>query len=351
MARPIVAVASADAHARIGLFDTDPYRRRIALHLPGYEQVFRTFSIALPDVTLVQDAVKDARAVLDAIRRGQVFSAIDALASPIALSYTATSGNARAGMGELLQTSGTVTFTVTSNAPPGSTISIVRSGTVIKSVTAASLAVETTEAGAYRVEIQLAGGPGEPPVPWIVTNPIYVMPLRPVAPTIEPSLSKGTELRYGNGPAAGWRIESSPLAQGAFDVVPALGGTQISLRYALSGSPADSPYVALVMPAGEKLSEYDGLQFTARSSPPTRISVQLRTPDGTQGQRWHRSVFLDENARTVTVLFNDMRPSGTTESQQPRLAAIRDVLFVVDTVNTKPGASGQIWIDEIRVGR
>jgi len=33
------------------------------------------------------------------------------------------------------------------------------------------------------------------------------------------------------------------------------------------------------------------------------------------------------------------------------LADVRDVLFVVDTVNTRPGVSGQLWLDEVKVGR
>ena len=45
--RPTVAVAGADAHARIALTSVgDAYENRVSLHLPGYEQIFRTFSIA-----------------------------------------------------------------------------------------------------------------------------------------------------------------------------------------------------------------------------------------------------------------------------------------------------------------
>jgi hypothetical protein len=77
----------------------------------------------------------------------------------------------------------------------------------------------------------------------------------------------------------------------------------------------------------------------------------VRVPGGPDGQRWHRSIFLDENARAVTVTFDDMRPSGATQSQHPDLAAVRDILFVVDTVNTKRGTSGQLWFDDVKLGR
>ena len=38
-------------------------------------------------------------------------------------------------------------------------------------------------AATYRVEVRLEGAPGEPPVPWIVGNPIYVT--RGEAPAVE----------------------------------------------------------------------------------------------------------------------------------------------------------------------
>ena len=101
----------------------------------------------------------------------------------------------------------------------------------------------------------------------------------------------------------------------------------------------------------EGLANYDRLIFTAQSSRPTRIWVQVRIPGGTHERSWHRSVYLDETPRTVMVAFNDMRPLEPTTSGSPVLAEVRDVLFVVDTVNTRPGVSGQFWLDEVKVGR
>jgi hypothetical protein len=33
------------------------------------------------------------------------------------------------------------------------------------------------------------------------------------------------------------------------------------------------------------------------------------------------------------------------------LSDVRDLLFVIDTVNTKPGTSGVIWIDDVKYAR
>jgi hypothetical protein len=62
-------------------------------------------------------------------------------------------------------------------------------------------------------------------------------------------------------------------------------------------------------------------------------------------------VYLDETPRDVTVFFDEMTPRGVTSQRRPVLSTVRDVLFVIDTVNTKPGTSGVIWIDDVKYGK
>jgi hypothetical protein len=162
---------------------------------------------------------------------------------------------------------------------------------------------------------------------------------------------KDVDVRYDNGPATDWHIENSPRSQGALDVVSAVGGSQLLLRYALGGTQEEGPFVALAMAVPQGLADYDRLIFTAQSSRPTRIWVQLRVPGAGQGRSWHRSVYVDETPRTLTVRFDDLRPLEATTTGLPVLAEVRDVLFVVDTINTRPGMNGQLWVDEVKVGR
>jgi len=351
--RPTVAVAAADAHARIPLTSVgDPYDTRVSLRVPAYEQVFRTFSIGLPGVALSGDPKKDARAVLDAIRRGHVFSSIDALAGPVSLSFSANAVGGPAAMGDDIVSTGPVTFQVQSNAPDAARIVLLRDGRSVHTVSGGALEYASSDAGVYRVDVQWPEAPGQPPIPWVVTNPIYVVRRprpAPVASSTAPP--KQLETRYGDGQATGWRVEHSARSQGVLNVVPAITGTQLSLRYALGGTAEEGPFVALAMPVIDGLLAYDRLVFTALSSRPTRIWVQLRVPGGTQGRSWHRSVFVDETPRTTTVLFDDMTPLESTTTGRPALADVRDGLFVVDTVSTKPGMNGELWLDEVKVGR
>lgn len=352
--RRVVALAGADAHARIGLRSLgEPYDNGPSLPLPSYEAVFRTFSIALPDVHLTGDAAKDARMVIDAIRAGHVYSSMDAVGGQGAMTFTAVSGTARASAGDLLRPSGPTSFRVDVRAPADARIVLKRNGEMVASGGVPTLEYLGRDLGAYRVEVELSGAPGDPPVPWIVSNPIYVAQPTPEATPKDPR-GPATEfaVQYDNGFATDWDVENSPGSAGALDSVPAVGGgTELSFRYALSGTASAAAYVALVMPATPGISGYDRLMFRARANHPMRLSIQLREPTGELGERWRRSIYLDTQPRPVTVYFDEFTPAGFTSRRRPVLSNVQSVLFVIDTVNTDVGTNGQIWMDDVKYGR
>jgi hypothetical protein len=243
---------------------------------------------------------------------------------------------------------GPVEFRIESNAPPGAQIVLLRDGTIVAS-SAPPLLHEASSPGIYRAEVRLADAPGQPPVPWVVSNPIYAGENAVEQP---PRRERGEAERvaiYTDGPAPDWRIEKSPGSQGALDVVTRAGGTELSLRYGL-GEQSESPFVAIVAPAGQGMAGFDRVSFRARAAGPMRLSVQLRAPDETRDRRWHRSVYLDDTEQTITVFLAEMTPVGDG-SGSLELAAVRDLLFVVDTVNNRPRSSGQVWLDEITFAR
>ena len=352
--RRVVAVAGADAHARIGFRSIgEPYADGSSLHLPSYERMFHVFSNALPGTTFSGDAAADAQVALAAIRSGHVYSTIDGLGGPAAMSFTAASGTATAVAGDVLPVDGPVTLRVDVQAPDTARIDLMKDGAVLQSAAGAALEqVVDADAAVYRVEIMLPGNPGEPPVPWMVSNPIYVgRDPADAAPSDTRPRASRFAVQYGDGPATEWTIETSAASLGALAAVPAVDGTQLSLRYALGGTMASSPFTALAMPAGPELPAHDRLMFTAWADHPMRLSVQLREPEGEAGERWHRSVFLDSTPREITVYFDDMMPRGPVSHLRPTLANVESILFVIDTVNTPLGGNGTLWMDDVKYAR
>lgn len=346
--RRVVALAGTDAHARLDVRGDESGGRLAMFPIPGYESLFRTFSVTVTGVTLTRDAEQDGASLLDAIRQGHVYSTIDALATPSAVSFTAVRGDTMWTAGDFVPPEGgDIELRVDTNAPAGSTVMLMKDGApAARSMDRTLRRVVPASPAVYRVEVQLTGAPGNPPVPWVLTNPIYVR-ARDESP-VSRGDARETAPMYMDGEARGWRIETSPRSKAALDVVRTLDGSELLLRWALGGTEGESPYAALVMPAGDVVSKYDRVLFTSRADRPMRLSVQFRTANG---DRWRRSVYLDDTPRHIAVFFADVRPAGPTAQRRLPVAGVKDVLFVVDTVNANPGSAGQFWIDDVKYGR
>jgi len=349
--RRVVGVAGADAHAKLEFRDADPGDNRFSIPLPGYEASFQMLSVHLrPDVPLSGDAAADAALVMRAIRAGHLYLSIDGLASPPSFDFSAANAVGTAAGGDELRVGGPVSLRVRSNAPAGFTTIIWRGSQVLAS-TPAGQGEFTVTAGAepavYRAEIRTSDA--DAPRTWLLSNAIYVRAPAAVQPPPVMAASTRTELFDGET-EAGWHLETDPSSMAAMEVAESLSGSELRVRYGLADDATGSQWAALVWgtPIGQprvNVASYDRLTFTGRSERPMRISLQLRTLDvGRTLRRWQRSVYLDTVDRQHTVYFNDLVPSAETEPAQPPLEEVTQILFVVDTTNTKPGTSGRFWI-------
>jgi len=346
--RRVVGLAAADAHARMGLGGkTDPYDELVYVKVPSYEAIFRSLSISveLRD-PLSGDPGADARSVIAALRAGRVYAAFDSMAGPGALSFTAESGGEVARQGDALAIKGMARFRAVTNGPPHTTLELLRGGEVVGRADGPSLEWEGSQPGAYRIEAHLPGAPGEPPLPWIVSNPVYVgLPAAlGGADAVPPAIARLV------WPAGSWRIEKDGRSAGRSATSAGEGPIRHTLHYEL-GRDAASPFVALVTTDVGALHDATRFAFRAASERPMRMSAQVRLVDGTLERRWQRSVYLSPDPREITVSFADMRVVGTGAREAFAPVRIHSLLFVVDSVNAKPGSSGALWVEGLRTER
>ncbi len=345
--RRVVTLAGADAHARLGFRNSaDPYQDGLALRMPSYESVFRTFAIrAQLDRPLTGRATADALAVRAALAAGHVYTAIDALATPPALDFTARSGSFSARAGDDLALGGPVEIEARTN-DAGARVVLFANGRPAADAVATLHYRAPERPAVFRVEVDVPDAPGRPPIPWILSNPIYVGGLlearRPV-PRLEPTIvtSIGDVSPSGERRAA-WTDERDPHSRAT--VTEDADATGVELDYRLAPASVVSQYVALVHAAAD-VERYDRLQFRARADRPMRVSVEVRVPSRPAGERWHRSVYLDQEPRDISVFLDDLRPIGPTSSYKPNLSKVNSVLFVIDTINARPGASGHFRLE------
>jgi hypothetical protein len=349
--RRVVGIAGADAHARLGLRQrTDPDVSGVHVPFPGYAPTFRAFSNhVVLEAPLSGDAGEDAARLLDAMRRGRIYSVIDALASPGSLRFSATSGGATAVLGGTLDIDGEVVLHASASAPPGATLVLLRNGSAVGQVTDGPLEINAgSEAAVYRVEAHLPGAPGGPPVPWMVSNPIYVgqapaprpsVPAEPVS-RIPARAAEATAEHAPNDTSS--IVIASPQDDRARRFA---GDPEITWTFALSGGVPSGQFAAITVPVSG-LEAFERVRFRVSAPAPMRAWVQLRAPVG-DTERWGRTFYVDAQPRLIDVAFATFNAIGPTSSERPPIDRVDSLLFVVDTLNTLPGKGGAMTISEI----
>lgn len=338
--RRVVSLAAVDAHAKIGVDeDAESQQSRTMLARPSYFDMFRTLvqAVTLP-ASLSGDGPRDAAAVLGALRAGHSYSVVRAIAAPGQIQFSATDGSRVVGTGESLEGSGPVTISASVPEPPEANVVLFRNGEEVASGGRALIYRHTGEPSVYRAEVRLT----DEGAPWIVTNPIWVGAFAAAVPPVAPS-SPVIVRRLDRKLA--WVAESHPGSSSDLDTA----GAEVSMAFRLAPGRLDGQFAATSYPlqGGES---FETLTATLRASAPMRISVQVRQPGGLDGERWQRSVYVDETPREVTLNLRDFRGAGAVSTPTPEGAKVRSVLFVVDTWHTTPGASGTVWVSGASIG-
>jgi hypothetical protein len=344
--RRVVALAGVDAHAKLAPRSADPGDSRFALPFPGYESSFRILSVHVRTDRPLSgtNAIADVAMLMRAIRAGHLYTAIDAVATPASFEFTASNDHGTVHEGDELGAGGPITLRVRSNAPPGFTTAIWKGAAVVSADHhEPEFTVGTTgEPAVYWVEIRATGQPN--PLTWIRSNAIYVrgtealtrLPVRPPPTVREPIFDTRT--------TTGWRAEHDPTSVVALETTPIVGGADLRLRYGLAGGTPAGQVVALAHDTPRGVAPSDRVIVSIRAEHPMRISLQLRTGEDGQQQRWQRSIYVDTVQQEHTIYFDDMMPVGRTETFKPDLPNVRSILFVIDATNTKPGDSGRLWV-------
>ncbi len=216
-----------------------------------------------------------------------------------------------------------------------------RDGTRVRRRKGTSRAGITVETGVYRLEAYLPSSTGSRPVPWLLSNPIYVGFNRDVpAPPVE-------EVSLSRIPA---RIAEAAAEMGAGDTsaVTAVnpptgtiaGDAPAAWTFALAPGAARGQFAALQIPINGGLAAFDRVRFTVMSDRPLRAWTQLRATVATT-ERWGRTFYTDEQPRTIELRLDDFQPIGPNAAPKPPLDKVDSLLFVVDTLNTLPGGKGR----------
>jgi hypothetical protein len=221
---------------------------------------------------------------------------------------------------------------------------LLRDGISVAESSAEVLQVSAPGPGAYRVEVSVPRSPGTHPVPWIVTNPIHLIGPQPLplpSPTfvsVMPLTEPGTIEKDAESVATLTTGDDGSLGSGVRRLV---------VEYRLGARPRGSHYAAVAVRVPDVRPLFDAVGFSARSSAPMRVSVQLRF-DSLRGARWGRSVYVSPELAGHFVRL-DQLVSLDGHSTPPQLTSASSVLFVVDLTNASPGGAGRFEITDLNL--
>lgn len=357
--RRLVGLAALDAHARLGPRADDEDDRTasdFSVRVPSYDVLFGTLStrVELPG-PLANDPRTDAISLVEALRAGRVYTVLDAVAGPGALAFYADGPEGRLRMGDTVSPgAGSLRIHLRVAAPPGSRLVLRRNGRTVAETTGTGLEFVTPQdeegSAAYRAEVVAEGAPGHPPVPWIVTNPIYVG----LAPTTRSATGVAAEAAVRQllslDERALWHVEHDPGSRAEVSLMPAAEGDGAELTFGFTlSSGARNVWSAAARDLSPALGQVKALRFEARATNPLRFSVQLRAGSSGEDVRWRRSVYVDERRRAFDIPLDDFRPAVPTMRRDHLVADAHGLLFVVDRPNAAGGATGTVWIRDLRL--
>ena len=345
--RPVVGIAGTDAHAQlIPGFTENEETDGLEFRFPSYESMFQALGVRVElREALSGNARRDTTQLIAQLSAGQSFVAVDAIAEPALFSYTGTLSDGRTvDMGESVLPGQSLTLSANLSTPTETTLRLLKNGETISEVQGNQLTYfspTNLEPAAYRVEVYLPDSPGQPTMPWIVSNPIY----------IGGDHSEVTDFRQASllSPrfldVMRWRIEKSSDAE----AVMRTAENKFSLEYKLGET--NETYVAAAYDVEPRVVEInDVVEFGVWASQPTRLSLQLRQGSEEDELRWRRSVYADLTPRMVRVPVGEFQSISADLEKQQAVASIAGVLFVIDRVNSMPQVSGIVKISEPKIG-
>ena len=353
--RPIVTIAGQDVHARVPLSAHSDVGEGPSLGLPSYEAAFRTLSqsvvLSTPLGHTADAAARDATSILTALRGGASFTVVDGIAGPAALDFHAVVDGETIGMGRSFMNRQSMQFVAAVRPDVSDAVTVLlRNGREVASApNGHPIVVPRSDdaPAAYRVEVRLPRAPGTPPVPWIVSNPIYAGRPKDMVWLTQPTYSEAEKALF-DGTLAAWTIEHATTSEGRVEVTSEGGRPRLHFTWRLAGGPPSGQYAALALPVqGSIVKDFTNLSIRASAPRPVRLSVQVRIPQA-GGLRWKRSIHVGEPAPDNVINLGDMKPIEAPAGTRLDLSRIDTLLFVVDTVNATPGSAGELWIEDVR---
>jgi len=313
------------------------------------------------DEPLSLDPIRDTAAILRALTDGRFYIGVDGLAPAQGFFAVIERKGERWSLGETIPLIPDLTLRAGGRLPRASRLRVLKDG-IVATEEDGSVQLNSLKEGVYRIEVRLPGWD----MPWILSNPIYVF---------TPDQIEARERRAGWPPEPKQPLSTEPLdlfedasiLSPEFDASSLVTFKIISSSSQQHGQGIGQMQFSLGVPTPEQVDTWcalvnrkqrdfsgkTGLTFAVKADGDYRFWAQVRDknptlmPDGTE--TWLSSVRASLDWRRITVRFSDMHSPHENSDGQLDLDKIQMLAFTMDPGSVKPGTTGTIWLDDLRV--
>ncbi len=334
-----------DAHGLL------PLSSGMRLPFPSYRSMFSILNIYVCiDRELVKDAAQSVDILVDAMRKRHFFNVVEAIAPANGFDtrfIPAAAPDRRVRMGdESPWSSGQLEV----DLPFGfeTRIRLIHNGKVEKEITSGlkhRVTFQINAPGTYRLEIFIPANHFSG-IPWIVTNPFFLgVPESTNADLVLlPQRQFFPISSAGNFQFVPEKNEASECRVERLDE----DGDGLAMTFHLvTPDEAKDGWCAAALREELNFSNFAGISFDARSSPPARYWVELRSGINTSESWFHHSFSTQAQWNSVDIPFNRLfRYSG---DQAISLSAIQSMFISISNRLAASGMKGRLEVKNIRL--
>jgi hypothetical protein len=142
-----------------------------------------------------------------------------------------------------------------------------------------------------------------------------------------------------------WRAEASEHSTSRPAATTMLGVPAVEWRFSIMPGARRDQYTAIAT-AVDRMASFARLRLQVISDLPRRVWVQLRISRTPAGERWGTTFYADQTRSIVDLPLAAFQPVGPVSTERIPLDQVDTLLIVVDTLNSRPGASGVIHLLE-----
>lgn len=365
--KPIIGTIGSDAHQNVALFGG------MSLKFPSYKNIFLLAQVhILASNPFIKEKDIDKALVYDALRKGNCYLCIEALAESRGFLFSAECQGNKAIMGDALLFQNYADLTIAHSFPAEAEIVLIKNGKIIVKSSDKQLHYRAHNAGVYRVEIwpEKRYFPEGKHFPWIISNPIYLREKtyferekRKAPDTVNNALTPPCTLLLEDFEAlpstssfkfeydANSFIDEKAIIEKNTPVEESKKALKMHFTLGKTTKKHKEVWCAFGERQKRDLSNFNGISFYIKGDKTYRIGFQLRERDPGGGveeiEEWETTIKVRPQWEKKTIYFKDLYLVSKTTNGRRELNRVQGLFFIINQRNTHPATKGTIWFDHI----